>query len=248
MFNQFWEGLIDLILPRLPECPLCGRTGRHEGLCPVCREQLDMYWREPTCARCGRFLLPYPGASEVVSELCPECSAGGGWPFTAVRAVGPHEGVLREAVQRLKYGNNRWLAGPLAGLMAEVYHREECFRAAEIILPVPLTGKKLRQRGYNQAELLAGELGKLIKLPVLTGVLTKIFDTPSQAGLSRPEREDNLVGAFKLVNSSAVAGKIITVIDDVFTTGSTISAAARALAAGGARETVGLTLTTGRYK
>ena len=246
MFRKFIEGLTDLLLPRPPACVLCGIQYKQGGLCLTCRNLMDSYRDEPICKLCGRYLLPYPGAEDVVGAECPECSSGGSWPFTAARAAGAYEGLLKEAVRQLKYNNARWLVEPLVGLLAEVYHREECFTGAEIIVTVPMTKRKLRQRGYNQAELLGRELSGLIKMPV-QGAVAKVIDTPAQVGLGRSEREGNLTGVFKLIGSSVIGKKII-VIDDIFTTGSTLSAVSRTLTAGGAREAVGLTLATGRYK
>ena len=245
MLRKFIEGLTDLLLPRPRACVLCGAQHKQGWLCLSCRNLMDIYRSEPICRLCGRYLLPYPGA-EGFSVECPECSSGGSWPFTAARAVGAYEGLLKEAVRQLKYNNARWLAEPLASLLAEVYERAKCFSGVEIIVTVPMSKRKLRQRGYNQAELLARELRGLIKIPIQSAVV-KVFDTPAQVGLSRSEREENLNGVFKLTGPS-VKGKKIIVIDYIFTTGSTLSAVTSALTAGGARETVGLTLAAGRYK
>lgn len=246
MLRKFIEGLTDLLLPCPSVCVLCGTQHKQGGLCLPCRNLMDSYQTEPVCRLCGRYLLPYPGAEGTHFVECPECSLGGSWPFAASRAAGAYEGLLKEAVRQLKYNNARGLAGPLAGLMAEVYKREKCFAGAEVIATVPMTKKKLRQRGYNQAELLAGEVSRLIKIPVQNAVV-KVIDTPAQAGLSRSEREGNLTGVFKLTGVN-VKGKKIIVIDDIFTTGSTLSSVTRTLTEGGAREVIGLTLAAGRYK
>jgi ComF family protein len=131
--------------------------------------------------------------------------------------------------------------------MVEAVRKEPCYRTAGLIVPVPLSREKLRLRGFNQAELLAVEVGRELGIPVNRNCLVKDFDTPPQAGLTRVARESNLKGAFSLRRPEAIREQVVLIIDDVFTTGSTMSAAAAALRLAGARQVLGLTAATGRY-
>lgn len=131
--------------------------------------------------------------------------------------------------------------------MAETARQEPLFTLVDLLLPVPLADEKLRVRGFNQAALLAEEIGCRLQSPVSSRLLYKDFETRPQAGLTRPERERNLSGAFRVANDGAVQGKSIMIIDDVFTTGCTMSTVALVLREAGARHVFGLTAAAGRY-
>ncbi|MCL6560491.1 MAG: ComF family protein [Firmicutes bacterium] len=240
------NSLLDLLFPPRPECPLCRARGKAE-ICAGCRVLIENYRNEPVCARCGR--LPGKGACFVETGgklVCPQCLTRE-WPFVIARAAGPYEGNMKEAIHRLKYEGKRSLAVPLAGLMAETMSRNPAYRGVDLVVPVPLFGEKLRRRGFNQAEILARNLSRELRLPLETGILRKILDTPPQAGLSKAARESNLEGAFKVTKAGPVTGRKALLIDDVFTTGSTMSAAALAIMEAGAGQVFGLTVATGRF-
>lgn len=247
MFS-LWDDLLNLIFPPRPICPFCGERVQAGSICGRCLEIIEGYRREPYCSRCGRF--PGRGAAFLAAGgaggLCFECRKRE-WPFVMARAAGPHEGILKDAVHRFKYAGQRGLAGHLAGLMFRVVQDEPQFAGVDLVVPVPLAGEKLRSRGFNQAALLAGKLGALLQIEVDGRSLAKAFETPPQAGLSRLARESNLKGTFKVKNNKKICGRNILLIDDVFTTGSTMSAAASALASAGAKLVFGLTVVTGRF-
>jgi ComF family protein len=163
------------------------------------------------------------------------------------RAAGPYEGVLKEAIHRFKYLGRQGLASCLAGLMVETALAEPLFASADLILPVPLSNEKLRLRGFNQAALLADEVGYRLRIPVKRRLLVKDFETLPQAGLNRAAREDNLAGAFRVTKADAIHDRNIMIIDDVFTTGSTMSSAALVIRSAGAGHVFGLTAAAGRY-
>jgi ComF family protein len=182
-----------------------------------------------------------------------------------VRAAGLYEGPLREALHRFKYGGRRSLALPLAGLLADLLEGPDFASAGLVppvpvgvkvassssgslnwvIVPVPLSTDRLRERGFNQAALLARELSRRLGVPAAESVLVKSRDTAPQVGLSRREREVNLAGAFAVPDASVVKGKNILLIDDVFTTGSTLSAASSVLLRAGSGQVFGLVLAAG---
>jgi ComF family protein len=128
--------------------------------------------------------------------------------------------------------------------MAEVLRREGAYRGATIVVPVPLSTGRLRERGFNQAELLAGVVAEACGLE-LKQALVRVSDRPPQAQLHRLARRENIRGMFSLADGSIV-GKALVLVDDVFTTGSTMSAAVEALLEGGAEQVLGLVLASGR--
>jgi len=236
-----WDALLDLFFPPRRVCPLCERPGERAAVCESCGELLAGYRRRRICSRCGRFLEYSSNYLEPLT--CSDCLTREG-PFFAARAVGPYEGVLRTAVHRLKYGGWKSLARSLAMLMVAVISPEEVYRQTDLVVPVPLARSRLQQRGFNQSELLARWVSRFMGLPVDGGVLVKVKDTPPQAGLCKKEREINLRDTFKVCRPDMVSGKKILLIDDVFTTGSTVSVAAASLVGSGARLVVVATVST----
>jgi len=164
--------------------------------------------------------------------LCPRCAEGKGLNnLTQLRAVGFHEGPLREAIHALKYEGRRRVAGPLGEMLAR--YLQDWGTDVDVIVPIPLHRARHRQRGFNQADLLARHCAGLLELPYLPRALTRKRATRPQVGLTMEERRSNVSGAFTPGRQGTVArlaGKHVLLIDDVTTTGSTLNAAAAALA------------------
>jgi ComF family protein len=149
------------------------------------------------------------------------------------------EGLVREAIHCFKYRNYRVAAPCLGGLMAS--YLAENPLPGEALVPVPLHPRKLRERGYNQAELLATEVGKAVGLPMEKKLLSRIRNSAPQASASNVNlRQTNTAGAF--LCQEDLAGAACILVDDVCTTGSTLNACAEALAAAGAAQVWALTL------
>ncbi|MFQ6117553.1 MAG: ComF family protein, partial [Candidatus Bipolaricaulia bacterium] len=202
---------------------------------PSCYEGLPrLAPEEPHCARCGA-----PLADSQV-DLCGECATRP-WFFDRARSFGFYEEGLAELVRGLKYRGERALARPLARYRLEA--GEDLRPHAEALAFVPLTPAKLCRRGFNQAELLAGELGRLAGLPTITG-LVKIRETDDQTGLGPDERFENVAEAFAF-RGEAQFGRI-TLIDDVYTTGATAEECSRALKEGRIEEVDVLTVVRAR--
>jgi ComF family protein len=147
---------------------------------------------------------------------------------------------VRQAVHQLKYQNLRALAAPLGDFLAEFLETSDI--AADVIVPVPLHSKRLRERGYNQSALLARKLGKGAGLPVVEGCLERVKATLPQARTTAvAERQQNMAGAFAC-RSERLKDRRVLLVDDVATSGATLDAAAAALKAGGAASVWGLTL------
>lgn len=222
-------GLARLFLP--PCCPVCERplgalAASSSGLCAACREEFRPL-SSPCCPRCS---LPYPtrGGTDHLCEPCQRHEP----PFLWVAAAGVHEGGLREAVHRFKFGGRLDLDRPLGQLIHQrVGGRLRAF-APEMVVAVPLHPRRLRERTYNQALLLARVLARELDAPVRARALARVRDTGSQQRLSRDERRRNLRQAF--VADALVAGRRILLVDDVVTTGATVAECARALLDAGA--------------
>jgi len=245
MISTLWESLLDLLFPPRPGCPFCGAPGSGAEVCRPCLSTISGYRLEPHCCLCGRLPEKSPPGAPHAYYLCGECQRHG-WPFVLARAPGPYEGILKEVIHRFKYGGSRRLAVPLAALMVEALLSETLYTGIDLVIPVPLSYNKLRQRGFNQAGLLAKEIGSGMKMPVNDSVLVKITDTPSQTGLSRAAREVNLKNVFKVTDARYLKGKNILIVDDVFTTGSTMSSAAAVVKRAGAVQVFVITAATSR--
>lgn len=223
--NQFWNSFLDLLYPPGETCPLCGNRSPGGIVCRECLQWLKEHASGPVCPICGRF--PATGYENSWNQCgfrnpCRLCSARKP-PYDIARAVAPYHGVLRDAVLHLKSKGTRRVAAALGKLMAGVARKEPVLAKADVIIPVPLSPKRLACRGFNQAHLLAVELGRILDLPVDSKSVVKIKETRPQTELSRSEREKNLIDAFFVSPSAGFNGKRLLVVDDVFTTGSTVS-------------------------
>ena len=213
---------VDLVLP--PSCAACGRGGAF--LCEPCEESLSRLER-PYCARCA-----HPGAD----RLCEACASSPP-AFDGIRAVCLFDGAARKLVHSLKYANFRAVAPEMARLLADLPGPRPV--PGEVIVPVPLHPRRERTRGYNQSELLARTVGKRMGLPVRPGIVRRVRNTPPQVSIENyEERRSNIEGSFAC--PAGLSGESVLLMDDVVTTGSTMSACAAALKAAGARSVWGL--------
>lgn len=215
-----WERGLDLIFP--PTCVGCGRVGR--WICAECWNQLT--WLLPTvCATCTR---PWTG------EFCPMCG-GHVTSLDGMLASVAFDGVGREAVHALKYHGRHAIAGMMGQLMAGTIPDI----SLSAVVPVTLHPTRRRERGYDQAEMLALKVARSIDLPCLRHGLRRIRATRQQVSLDAVERHRNVAGAFA-ASSVVVEGERILLVDDVTTTGSTLEAAALALRDAGAASVTAL--------
>ena len=156
-----------------------------------------------------------------------------------MRSYAKYSGRVAHALIHLKYHPDRQLAGMMGAWLEELYVREGW--RAELVVPVPLSDDRLQKRGFNQAALLAEALGGLTDLPVDSNSLHRVEDTRSQVGLDPHERWKNVQHAFK-AGFRSLEDTDVLIVDDLFTTGSTLSACANACRAAGARSVIGLTV------
>ncbi len=223
---KFKGAALNLLFPQ--KCVGCGEEGTL--LCYSCRRTLARI-TYPICPKCGR-----PQTSDI---LCPTCI---GWQSSidGIRSPLKFEGVAREAIHQLKYKNLRTFAGTLANLMGDYLQQNPL--PAQVLVPVPLHSKRLRERGYNQSELLAQELGKLTKLPVENSCLIRTkYILPQALTRSVDERRRNVKQAFLCINTK-LQNKQVLLIDDVSTSGATLDACASALKSTGVSSVWGLAL------
>lgn len=212
------RSLLDLLLP--PSCPGCRREG--EVLCPACRRPLERRLREPAGLPLGLPGNVPPGLLQV--EWCAA--------FT---------GPARASLHALKYDGQRALAQPLGGLMAARWRRVGV--GADVVVPVPVHATRLRDRGYNQAALMAREAARHLGLPMVE-LLRRRGETRAQHALGRSDRARNVGDAFAVdpAQLRTVSGRWFLLVDDVLTTGATLSACAAALTDAGALAVSGLTV------
>ena len=217
---------LDLLFPQW--CVGCGKEG--DFICYSCCRSLPRIV-PPLCPMCGK---PQPSGI-----LCPSCV---GWQarIEGIRSPFRFDGVMRQAIYQLKYRNLRALASTLAKLLNDYLGTNPV--PGEVLVPVPLHQKRLRERGYNQSSLLAQELGKLTKLPVVDNCLIRQRHTPPQARTSTvDERRSNVADAFTC-RDHRLQDRQVLLIDDVSTSGATLDACAAALKAAGATMVWGLVL------
>lgn len=234
--SRLFLGVVDLIYP--PTCALCGKASSKE-ICTKCWSDLIPV-SSRVCAKCGN---PSSGG-----EPCPFCLV---MEFHFDRAISfyAYEEPLRDALLDFKYHRAERKGRALTGLFAEGFNDSSLAKKKfDIIVPVPLTGQKMRQRSYNQSELLAYGIADASDIPVVPYAILKVRDTPSQTGFDLGERIENVSDSFYVPDQSIVNGKTVLLVDDIITTGATVNECAKALKTAGAREVVALSLARGMLR
>ena len=237
--RQWLETGLGFFYPNV--CQFCetGRASQREGyICAECWTQVR-FIRPPFCERCG---LPFQGDLTTTFECtnCRELELH----FTSARSAVVAKTVVLEAIHRFKYSRALWFENFLADLLIREAAPVLRGQNWDALVPVPLHPKKFREREFNQAEILARRLGLAVNIPVDTKILRRVVPTVTQTFLSRNLRAKNMANAFAAAPGAA-AGKRFVVVDDVFTTGATTSACAKALCAAGAAEVAVWTVARG---
>lgn len=234
------EGLFAVLFPG--DCRLCGAPLIGISRLPVCPDCLEAIRPIPggLCAICGeRLFSPHAVSGAADQPRCGLCRRVAP-SFARAVAYGSYEGGLRELIHLLKYGGVRPAASVLGRMLAEaVAPLEPGFSSRPVtVMPVPLFRAKQRQRGFNQAELIAQAAWKHHfaegRLSLGRGILERKRETLSQTGLTSRQRRENMRGAFVVARPEAVRGHEFLVVDDVYTTGATVSECARILLRAGA--------------
>lgn len=222
-----------------PVCSACGKellSHIRGGMCPEC-EKTSVKLGTDICGKCGRAL-----ANE--AEFCDTCIRNER-AFVRARSCYVYEGAPKKFVYRLKFGGRRYLAAFIAEAMVDRYL--DCGFECDCVVAVPLSAKRKRKRGYNQAELIAEELSSRLKLPLIDGALVKTKENKSQAKLKRREREENVRGVYEVTSPETFKGRRVLVVDDVMTTGATLGEVSRILYKAKARSVEALTYCSTRF-
>ncbi len=227
--------LLDMVLP--PRCGGCGEpVDETPGLCAKCWSHLTFLTR-PFCEQCG-----FPFELDIEGDLlCGPC-LGAPPLYTKLRSVFCYEEKSKDLILRFKHGDATYLAPLLVTWMARA--SEEFLQKADMILPVPLHWTRLMKRGYNQAALLARGLSKKTGVPYAPDLLKRVRQTVSQGHLSPVARRKNVSQAFCVKDSRRknLAEKNVLLVDDVFTSGATITECVKALKKSGVKDIFVLTL------
>lgn len=239
-FNLNLHKCLDLLYP--PVCPVCGKVlekRKDEDLlaCHNCCKKL-VYIESPRCLKCGK-----PVGTEE-TEMCYDCERIG-HIFTQGAGVWAYSREIKQSIYRFKYHNKREY-GKFYGkeMMARLEQIVSGWNA-EVLIPVPLHPSKLRKRGYNQAEIIALNFGREMGIPVNTTILRRNKKTLPQKELNDKERLKNLESAF-IITTNDVKYKRIILVDDIYTTGTTIDSCAKALIDAGAEKIYYVSLCIGR--
>ena len=212
----------------------CGRDKIDETspFCDLCKSKIKLISGK-VCDKCGRPIN--------VGKVCDKCK-GEKFYFDKARAYVVYDEISRPMITKFKYSNARFLKDRLSDMLVKCFADNDELKA-DIITFVPISKKKLKSRGFNQTEILANEFCNKTNLKILN-LLIKIKETPAQAGLNKEERIKNLKGSFEFdkEHREAVKDKNILLIDDVFTTGSTVNECAKLLKNAGASGVFVLTI------
>lgn len=232
--------LVDILFP--PACPVCGQPlgvadGKRERICRKCADKIE-YIKEPRCMKCGK---PLKTDS---AECCYDCSRKRHLYERGI-AVFAYTDGMKQSIYRFKYQGKREYAA---------FYGEEAAKSCgslirswkiDLIIPVPMYAAKQKRRGYNQAELIAKELGKHLNIPVVSEILIRSKKTIPMKALNDIERRKNVEKAF-FVKTNVVKYKRILLIDDIYTTGATIDSCADVLQKQGAKKVYFLCLCAGK--
>ncbi len=233
-FKTVVTASLDLFFP--PFCSSCRKAveDSDKPLCEKCLSQLK-FMKTPYCTCCGKSF-----SSGNKNHLCGDCLKSS-WNFDKARSIVLYEDIIAGLIHELKY------SGSMSGLKTfQHLSRQSPVRddltTADLILPVPLHIKRLRHRGFNQALLLAKSLFPNAREKIRYDLLFRQTNTPTQTGLSGRERRKNVKNAFVVTKPSEISGRNILIIDDVFTTGSTVNECAGALKKNGCKRVEILTI------
>lgn len=214
-------------------CKICRallESPAEKVLCRACLDKITPH-RAPFCPSCGRF---FEGAGE--PHLCSAC-LNEAPPFSMHRSCARYGGGLKDTLLLFKYRRYRVLGPNLAEFVSEALKKEDgLWWGVDVIVPVPLHRRRRWERGFNQAEVLARELGRIRRIPVETRALKKVKNVPPQTSLEHAERKSNVRDAYRMDKADRIRDKVVLLVDDVYTTGSTLRECAAVLKEAGVKD------------
>lgn len=226
--------LKELLYP--DKCVICGEmVPKGEIFCKECMRP-QIYVQGAVCLCCGKSV-------DEDTSFCQDCEKRQ-HKFISNRSALVYEGNSKRAMYELKYGNKRIVASYMAGVLEKQLGQWIRNVNPDGIVPIPLHKKRQKQRGYNQANLIAIELGRILDIPVYVDQLQRVEKTRPQKELKSEERENNLKNAFK-IGKNAIQLKRIMLLDDIYTTGATLDAATSVLLGHGTKEVYAITVCIG---
>lgn len=233
------DALLNLFFPQ--SCLACGDAlarQRDRGVCGACWKRIaGLALSPPWCPSCG---VPMAARGDA-SHLCSRCIVEPP-EFAAARSFGVYTAELRSAIHALKFDGRRDLGEPLGRLLASACRESWSAGDLDCIVPVPLHVRRRRERGFNQAAVLARVLSRELSVACREEVLGRSRATPPQVGMDEQQRAHNVRNAFTVPAGAELRGMRILLVDDVYTTGATAASASRALRAAGALRVSVLTL------
>ncbi len=235
--SEAFEALLTTVFPTT--CQVCGQlveTGANGSACQQCWAELVPLIPTESCRRCA-----YPlklAAGYLPTADCAFCRS---LSFHCARACGRYEGALRASILQLKC--QPYICKKLVAMLAKLFDCEPALQASEIIVPVPLHIERLRERGFNQAEIIGEKLSQIINRPIDAASLIRIKPTTKhRTGMDAIDRQKSVANAFTVERPRLIKDAAILLVDDLFTTGSTLSACAQTLIDAGATRVNVLTL------
>ena len=229
------KSLLDILFP--PVCPLCEErlSADTPGFCRPCTSGFELERiKGPVCGVCGSPFRSTTGEDHPCGACLIERR-----PFKKALSAFMYNGTVLEAVHEFKYNDRVTLAPPLARLLIELAGSLKA--RPDIVIPVPLHKKRLKMRGFNQSLLISRLIARALHARLDYSTLKKTVETAPQVGLDRDSRRENVKGAFSVTDKTGLKGRRVLLVDDVYTTGSTIGECAKALKKTGA-EVYALTL------
>ena len=221
--------VLDLFFPTGVKCIFCGEETTSFGICSACYGSLP-FIKGKTCSRCG-------GNLHGQGSICYEC-AGRELLFEKCYCILEYLGDVQSKIISFKQASKKFIGFAFAELVHKKYI--EIGEDVDVIIPVPVSDVRRKERGFNQSEVLCSELEETGKVD--KHLLVRIKDTPHQTGLGRENRESNLKDAFKVLDKSKVKDRTILLVDDIYTTGSTLNACSETLLSAGAGRVLALCL------
>ncbi len=233
---------MEIIFPTPKICPLCGKKQDFLNICSECINLKERFkYDHGQCNRCGTFLRH--------GVYCPTCYL---WPkeFIKNTAVFPYQKEYEKMVRDFKFNYHGYLSSPISmAIFNELCLNQALIRdvAESLIIPVPMSSLRKREKGYNQAEILSKELARIMDTEMKTNVLKRSRNTPHQTGLNRRDRKINLKNAFYVEdkNKKDLENRVILLVDDVITTSTTLNECARTLINHGAQKIFSVTIASG---